>query len=124
MSAPLSLLAQVSLVVNAALIATGCCSGVAGDGITEAACDVITEAGCAVPTSQNECFQSYIVRNQDCCGQEYAALMNCFAASEWHCDDDVAVTPSCDDPLEDLNLCQDEHPLCPHPPDGRPISCD
>lgn len=103
--------------------ASGCCSGVEGEGVTEAACDVILRAECAIPASANDCYQTYIVRNQDCCGDEYAALMNCFAAAEWYCDGDAAVNDSCGGELEDLNACQGDHPLCPHPPTGRPISC-
>lgn len=124
MNRPLSFFAHVSLAASAALLSIACCSGVDGDGITEAACDVILSAGCDRPASQNECFESYIIRNQDCCGQEYAALMNCFAASAWFCEGDEAVTESCGYELSELNGCEGDHPLCAHPPSGRPVSCD
>ncbi len=118
-----SFLTKASLAVGMMSFTTGCCSGVQGDGVTEAACDVIRGAGCAIPASSSECFETYIVRNQDCCGEEYTALMNCFAAAEWHCDDDVAVTDTCGDELDELDACEGDHPLCPHPPTDRPISC-
>ncbi len=118
-----SFLVKSSLVASALSFTFGCCSGVEGEGVTEAACDVILRAECAIPASSNDCFETYIVRNQDCCGEEYAALMNCFAAAEWYCEGEAAVTDSCGGDLADLNDCEGDHPLCPHPPTGRPISC-
>jgi hypothetical protein len=117
-------LTRSSLIAGATLIASGCCSGLDGDGITEAACDVVMAAGCTLPASQSECFERYIVRNQDCCGQEYVALMNCYAAATWSCEAGQAETSACDAQMSDLDVCEGEHPLCAHPPTGRMKSCD
>ena len=122
---PLSLnLVRSSLVVTVLFVVAACCSGEDGDQVTEAACDVIMAAGCELPASQNDCFEQYIVRNQDCCGQEYMALMNCYAGAPWRCEGDSAVTDACAAELSELNGCEGDHPLCPHPPTGRPKECN